>query len=356
MANILDESFTVAIEKDWIVVMNEFSCRNNPHDDATDCSKWLSETNVAMTQIDLSCKSLGPAAAGIFIAAFGDPSDEGYSNSGLHGAVLLIGALNISCLVVEWFCTARIYQLIPDLSKKSFKYNEINIERTSSVEQKVINDLDAQENPNEKQFLFSFPSDWKIYLNQSVSWGGISLALLYLNILSFGAIMTAYLVWRGMSLKSIGIWRGFSAVVGLLGTFAFRFSVSKISIELTGMWSISFQFFCLTICYVSLFFQSFTHSLVILIGGVCASRVGLWVFDISIRQLMQQYVCEDVRGVVGGIQQSLQSFFFIFTFALGILFPDPRQFHILVASGYASVGIALLCYFFGLYLRRHTLT
>lgn len=89
-----------------------------------------------------------------------------------------------------------------------------------------------------------------------------------------------------------------------------------------------------------------------LIGGVCASRIGLWVFDITMKQLFQECVDEEFRGVVGGLQNSLQAFFGLITFVLGILFPDPSDFCILVASGYASVGIALLLYCFEFYRRK----
>jgi len=360
-ANVLDQGFTVAIEKDWIVVMSEFYNRNHPEAGEEKGKKWLSETNITMTQIDLSCKSLAPAFAGFFIAAFGDPADGDYSTAGLDGAAVLIGALNIACLIVEWICTSMIYNLVPDLSQKLNKFSEQK--NLICMEEEVIEDVDAQQIPNaHKEFLnensnnSSFLSGLEIYMKQNVSWAGISLALLYFNILTFGAIMTAYLVWRGMSLKSIGIWRGFSAVIGLLGTFAFRFSVSKVSIEFTGLWSISFQFICLSTSYISLFInENVLLSLSLLIGGVCASRVGLWVFDITIRQLMQEHVSEEFRGVVGSLQQSLNSFFNLVTFVLGIVFPDPRQFHILVASGYAGVAIALLCYWIGLYLRRDIL-
>ena len=92
-----------------------------------------------------------------------------------------------------------------------------------------------------------------------------------------------------------------------------------------------------------------------LIGGVCASRIGLWVFDITMKQFFQECVEEEFRGIVGGLQNSLNAFFGLITFVLGIVFPDPTEFHILVASGYVSVGIALLFYWLGFYGRNKTL-
>lgn len=94
--------------------------------------------------------------------------------------------------------------------------------------------------------------------------------------------MTAYLVWRGMRLESVGIWRGISSAAGLGGTFAFRFSSQRLTVVSTGMWSICFQFACITLSFGSFFVDDFRTSMAMLIVGVCASRVGLWVFDISV--------------------------------------------------------------------------
>mmetsp|Transcript_22086 Transcript_22086/g.31056 ORF Transcript_22086/g.31056 Transcript_22086/m.31056 type:complete len:208 (+) Transcript_22086:444-1067(+) len=174
----------------------------------------------------------------------------------------------------------------------------------------------------------------------------------YLNVLSFGGIMTAFLVWRGMRLPTIGVWRGISSAIGLMGTVAYFYSTKYMSIASTGMWSIAFQFLALSVSYASLFVDYYNASLGMLIAGVCASRVGLWVFDISITQLMQEYVEDDVRGVVGGVQQSLNAFFALLSFGLGIIIPDPRDFFIYVGLGYGSVGVAMVLYGFGVFRRQ----
>ena len=70
---------------------------------------------------------------------------------------------------------------------------------------------------------------------------------------------------------------------------------------------------------------------------------------------MQDYVSDGVRGLTGGVQQSLNAFFGLLSFALGIFLPDPRQFHAYVAAGYASVFIAAACFTFGVYFRRNRL-
>lgn len=163
--------------------------------------------------------------------------------------------------------------------------------------------------------------------------------------------MTAYLVTRGMSISLIGVLRAIACITGLMGTCAFRLSASRISLVGTGLWAIIYQFSWLSLSYISLFLEDDSQSLVLLILGVCLSRTGLYVFDISVSQIMQENVPESLRGVVGGVQNSLNAFFGLLAFALGIIFPDPSEFYIYVLSGYSAVGVAMLLWYFGMFLK-----
>lgn len=356
-ARILDAGFLVAVERDWIVVMSK--CAEFVGSDDLDRlekqKEWLSETNVAMKQIDLSCKVVAPAIAGVFVAFFDDgrSRDRG---ANLVGAALFVGILNVLALIVEYMCTAKIYHDIPSLALKRVASAGNTRDKSLFGAVQSGDGIDDESLQKRTRCYLQIPEGLKIYLDQEISWAGIGLSLLYLNVLTFGGIMTAYLVWRGMRLDSIGFWRGISSAAGLAGTFVYHFMARRMSLIQTGMWSVVFQFLCLSLSYASLFMDDFSTSLAMLIAGVCASRVGLWVFDISVTQLMQLHIPEDVRGLVGGVQQSLNAFFGMLSFALGILIPNPEDFHYYVSVGYASVALALLCYALGVYARRQFLS
>jgi hypothetical protein len=153
LAYVLDRGFMVAIERDWVVVMSQqFTAAvdvvktttkdsTNTSDDGqhqqqqqtvtraitgnsattitTDGSKeqWLSHTNVAMRQIDLSCKVAAPTLAGYIVVAFG----EGARKNDLSAACVFVGILNVLSLLVEYECTSRIYHLVPALQHKVLK-------------------------------------------------------------------------------------------------------------------------------------------------------------------------------------------------------------------------------------------
>jgi len=164
--------------------------------------------------------------------------------------------------------------------------------------------------------------------------------------------MTAYLVWLGVNYGTIGTLRGISSVIGLFGTVAFHISERRKGLAETGMWSIMVQFGFLGLSYLSLYVRNLDFSLWLLVIGVCCSRIGLWAFDLTITQYMQQHTPAKIRGLIGGVQKSLNSFFDLTTFALGLLFSDPKYFYVLVATGYISVGIAMVLYYFGIYKKR----
>jgi solute carrier family 40 (iron-regulated transporter), member 1 len=171
----------------------------------------------------------------------------------------------------------------------------------------------------------------------------------YLNTLTFGGVMMSYLLYRGMKVSTVGTWRGISSLIGLLGTIVYQISIKRMNVISTGMWSILFQFICITCSMVSMFVTDFTISMSLMILGVCTSRIGLYVFDISVTQIMQMNIPDGIRGIVGGTQESLNAFFQLSSFALCLVYSNPNDFIIPVAAGYISVGVATLFYGFGIY-------
>jgi iron-regulated transporter 1 len=172
-ALILDKGFLVAIERDWVVIMSEA---------ATTRKVWLSETNVAMKQIDLSCRVAAPAVAGFVIAAF-DTTPSSSNSSQQHGqdltgAVILVGAVNVASLVVEYLCTAQIYNLVPSLAVK--------VPATATLKKKPKDEEEANANEAGDKVsdklkgcgFFELPQGLSIYLEQPISWSGLGLAML----------------------------------------------------------------------------------------------------------------------------------------------------------------------------------
>jgi iron-regulated transporter 1 len=358
VAMILDSGFLVAVERDWIVVMSvvasnihksKDSSTKEEEEDNTQ-KEWLSDTNVKMRQIDLSCKILAPAISGILLASLDDGTSENHGYN-LRGATLMIGGVNATALIVEYICTAKIYHEIPELAMKSF--GEIAEDKKKS---EIKLDNNGREHKNGHTESTSKPKilvDLEVYFSQSICWAGFSLSLLYLNVaLSFGNIMTVYLVWRGIGLEAIGLWRGVSSAMGLAGTFVYHILAQKLGLVDVGMISVTFEFLCLAICFGSLFVNDNDVFFIMLIAGVCFSRIGLWVFDISVTQLMQLHIPPPVRGLVGGVQSSMNAFFTVMIYVAGLFLSDPENFKIFASISFAGVTSAAIFYGIMVFARR----
>ena len=172
--------------------------------------------------------------------------------------------------------------------------------------------------------------------------------------LTFGnGILTAYLLYRQVQLPTIGILRGIASAIGLLGTCTYRVMVKRLGLEATGMWSIAFEAVSLGLAYGSVLvgISVPSASLAMLVVGVCASRIGLWVFDISVTQLQQERTHDGLRVRVGAVQSSLNAFFTLASFSIGFLFPDPAEFHVYVASAFFCVTLAASVYGYSMWRR-----
>ena len=357
IAMILDSGFLVAVERDWIVVMSIVASKikksqglSTKEEEVNTQKEWLSDTNVKMRQIDLSTKILAPAISGLYIALLDDGKSENHGYN-LRGAALMVGGVNVTALIVEYICTAKIYHQIPDLSLKSIdETQEAKESNEVDLSNKEKNEKDGTVGTTSKS---KFLTDLEVYFSQSICWAGFALALLYLNVaLSFGNIMTVYLVWRGIGLEEIGLWRGVSSAAGLLGTFVYHIMASRIQLVDVGMISVTFEFLCLAVCFGSLFVQDTNVFFIMLIAGVCFSRIGLWVFDITVTQLMQLHIPPPVRGTVGGVQNSLNAFFTVIIYVVGLFISDPENFKYYASVSFAGVTLAAIFYCVMVFARK----
>ena len=183
---VLDQAFTVAIERDWVVEMSrasaeaDRSAEKGPQvvNDASQQSTtsafplYLAEMNVTMKQIDLSCKVVGPALAGLLLPLVSSQSMGQTSTHGLEWGCLLVGLLNTLALVVEYICTAKIYDIVPSLAYKQEMQqgSKCHSDDDASVAQGSL-----------PWFHFCITRELRVYLEQPIALEGISLSLLYGN-------------------------------------------------------------------------------------------------------------------------------------------------------------------------------
>lgn len=72
---------------------------------------------------------------------------------------------------------------------------------------------------------------------------------------------------------------------------------------------------------------------------------GLWSFDLTVTQLLQENICESERGVVNGVQSSMNYLMDLLHFIMVISAPQPQHFGILVIISVLFITTGHTMYF-----------
>ena len=319
---------SISIENDWLVVISGSN------------TEYLSGLNVKLRRVHLIARMIAPATAGYCLKIL---------DGQLNDIFVAMGGLSIMTFLIKYKCLKKICSLAPILV----------MQRTEEEEEEECDEDDATQIEEQVHMepkhctSCSMIGGYVIYFQQKIAMGGLGFALLFLNVMSSGTIMTSYLIWRGLELSSLGLVRGASEIFGFIGTIAFEFASSsdRFALRTTTVLSIGFMALCLTISVCGTFFvpNDTSISLWMLILGVIFSRIGLWANDLSILKLTQRTVDESVRGIVGGSQSSMNSFFDLLHFILGACFSDPENFYVLCLIGYSAVITGFVLMLKGVY-------
>lgn len=321
IANLASIGCKISMEKDWVVVI----CEGD--------GALLAKVNANMRTIDLLCNLAAPILAGQLI----------FFTSHLTAAII-VGAWNIVSAVVELSLLRLIYKRHPGLSVEKKKTTEIKTKGLRATW-----------------------SAWVAYLKHPVRDAGLALACVYMTVLGFCSITWGYCLLQGVSEAFLGIATAISAGVGVLGARIFPHARSRIGLEKTGMVAFAFLSLCLTLSVASIWSPGSPFdltssatpetatsetpdsliSVALLLSGIITARLGLWVADLSVQQIFQEEVEQEIRGSICGVQNGLQSAMDLLKFVLVITLPNANTFGILIILSFTFVstgGIFFLVY------------
>ncbi|XP_067843645.1 ferroportin-like isoform X4 [Heptranchias perlo] len=254
----------------------------------------------------------------------------------------------------------------------------------------------------------TFRDGWIIYYRQPMFLAALGLSFLYMTVLGFDGITTGYAFAQGISSSVLSIMVALSALTGLIGTMFFTILKKYCGLIHTGCFSSIAQITCLTLCIASVFapgspfdlsvplysstpVQLETHatdisnahvakpplqfsvnmsipyymtlhlptnltnsteikeciSIALYFAGAVTARVGLWSFDLTVTQLIQEMVYESKRGIVNGVQGSMNGIMDLLRFVMVIIAPAPQHFGILIILSVifvAAGGFLFFCF------------
>merc|ERR1719315_490009 len=361
IARLASSGTNIIIQKDWIVVI------------AGEDTDLLAKMNSILRTIELTTYMLAPAAAGQLFT---------FCGFGLTG--LIIAGWNIVSVCLEYLLLALIYKKYPALGHKKNKHIVSESQEISVDEDKSIKDDECETNALKEAY-----EGWKTYMKHPVMKAGVGLACLYMTVLGFDNITYGYCLMQGVPHAALGVLVGISALVGVAGSLAYPALRRRVGLERTGLIGMFLLVSCSSLAVVSAFLpgspmdltylvsgestnilkqqanstadvevievstaKSWTDpefwlsyaSVLVLLTGIILARFGLWVVDLTINQLLQEKVAEDVRGVVNGVQDSLNNTLDLLKCVLVIILPSQQTFALLIFASFISVNFGWLMY------------
>merc|ERR1712038_9412 len=348
IARLASSGVNIIIQKDWIVVIAE---------DDTD---RLAKMNSILRTIELTTYMLAPAAAGLL-----------FPHLGFVVTGIVIAAWNLVSVSLEYLLLLLIYRKYPKLA--SFKVSEDTDTASEDSEG------GKQGNPMAEAL-----EGWRIYMNHPVRNAGLGLAFLFLTVLGFDNITYGYCLLQGVPHAALGVLVGVSALVGVLGSLAYPPIRRRVGLERTGLMGMFLLISCSSLAVVSAFlpgspmnlqtlvnsvpasenlnntnssstiaeedsltFETYWEtygSVSIFLSGIILARYGLWLVDLTVNQILQERVAEDKRGVVNGVQDSINNTFDLLKCVFVILLPSEETFALLIFISFASINFGWLMY------------
>lgn len=373
IAQLASTGNTIAVEKDWIAEI----C-------GTD-KDLLATTSAILKSIDLITNIVAPIATGQIMT---------YASTEI-GAIF-IGGWNVISVFVEYYLLWKVYTVVPALRAVKDK---------CVVDKDIENQESGKCASCMKGLLGSFLTlirGWKTFMKYEVAFAGLGLASLYMTVLGFDNITVGFAYTQGINESIMGGLMAAGALVGILGTIIYPRMRKCIGQQRTGLFGLTSQLAFLTLCVASVWakgspfdlnyaskasesddvldtnstafpplfnstsipplFNNTTPvpfndtslsesetwedyiSVGLLMTGIIGARCGLWIADLTITQLFLEAVVEQERGIVFGVQNSLNQLMDTLKFVMVIVAPEPEVFGLLVLISFAFVSMGYVLY------------
>ncbi|KAG0342779.1 hypothetical protein BG004_005584 [Podila humilis] len=305
---------SIAVEKDWAMIISD---------------GHLEQLLPTMRRIDLTCKTVSP----IFIGFLSDTRPLVIT--------LVICLWTATSTLVEYILVSQLCHDVPRLADRApYQPSCPTTASTPSEEHQVQREEETNSG--------NIPSaiGFHEFVRHKTFPLILSMGILYINVLSFGGPMTSYLVSIGYSSGLLGTMKALAGIVGVAGTFAQPLLSNRFGNIRVGLWSLWQLTLTLGLVVLALTntLSSQTATSILIFGGMAASRLGLWIFDITENLILQEYTAAEHITSIAGWQYGVCNLFDLLHYGLTIAVPEPRLFVIPASVSLGCIVAATLIY------------
>ncbi|KAI6204752.1 Solute carrier family 40 protein [Aphelenchoides besseyi] len=379
------EGEKLSFTKDWIVVLAK-----------REGTETLSKRNAIMTVIDQTSSVIAPIITSYSLTFLG-----------YRGACVFFVACNLAFWVVERGLLAKVYNDVAELHVR---------EKVNDYDPGLREEIDLLTQRGKLSWWKRLSKMLHAYWRQSVFSAAFGLSLLYMTVLGFDGLAISYGKETGLPDDVIGWFRSAGSALGIAGAATYTTAERIFGVRRAGFTGLLLQQVFLYLCVMSIFlpgspfdpegYARETHSepwwsrfrsafadggsngvndtiasgihavdhavssnkmdwstftinghsamsIMVFFTGLTLARLGLWMADLSITQIMQERVPEEERGTVFGVQNAFCQFFSVLKDLIVLAFPDPRLFGFLIIMSVTFVTFGFLHYIYYLFKTRN---
>ena len=234
-----------------------------------------------MRRIDLICKLLAPAVAGVILQF-----------TGALITTIVVASWNVASFSAELGLIWLVYHWVPALAVKKLRKAVESSDRPLIEEEEKEGERGEEEEEGEEgdigegeqvkiiseekddetapvktvngraasrqtcfwRFLapcVSLREGWGIYWRQEIALAGVSIAVIYLTVLGFSGVTASYFLTQGLPNSVIGAGQGIGAIFGVTGTIAYPYIRRRVGTVRTGLIGVTCQLSMLSLCLVA---------------------------------------------------------------------------------------------------------
>ncbi|KAI6192358.1 Solute carrier family 40 protein [Aphelenchoides bicaudatus] len=368
------EAEKLSFTKDWIVVLAKKEAGNT-----------LSKKNAMLTVIDQTSSVIAPLITGYSLTFLG-----------YQGACAFFVGVNLAFWVVERYLLTRVYEEVNELHDR---------ERIRDSDPDLCEEIDILTEEKNVPLWRRLGKLLHAYFRQPVFPAAFGLTMLYMTVLGFDGLAISFGKAQKLPDNIIGWFRSAGSVLGIAGAASYAATERRLGVRSSGFIGLMLQQVFLYFCVLSIFLagspfnpQAYWRettwdswwtrflgafsstpttdqigrnstkvltagssidwatltidghqllSIFVFFMGLTLARLGLWMADLSITQIMQQTVPERERGTVFGVQTAFCQLFSLSKDLVVLTLPDPRTFGylIMMSVAFVTAGFLHYCYF-----------
>jgi len=236
----------------------------------------------------------------------------------------VLAAWTVLSGIIDFFFLKNLYQKFPDL-----------------ISGRLAPGGPSGERIDDNQPLF-VTEPFKVYYEQSSFFASMSYAIIQLSTLCPGAIIINYMVYHESSTIEIAILQSIGSGIGIIAAFATPRFIEWFGLSLCGLVSVWVVFGLVLIGFLKVAITG--SSIWLLIVPIILSRIFIWSFEISQKQIIKESVDENVLTKMTAIESYLSHLLINVSYIMAIMSVTPKNYIFLAAVSLFAVFLGSVLY------------